>query len=76
MHFQRKNKLHKGGDNLTFTNQLRNKKKMVSVFKVIVFAANISAHVLTLGPEKDQALFDNYLSPMQVRIDLTVQFHQ
>ena len=49
---------------------------MVSVFKVIVFAANISAHVLTLGPEKDQALFDNYLSPMQVRIDLTVQFHQ
>ena len=39
---------------------------MVSIIKVIAFAANISAHVLTLGSAKDQALFDNYLSPMQV----------
>ena len=41
---------------------------MVSVLKVIALAANISGHVLTLGSAKDQALFDNYLSPMQVRI--------
>ena len=39
---------------------------MVSFIKVIAFAASISAHVLTLGSAKDQALFDNYLSPMQV----------
>merc|ERR1712131_148667 len=41
-------------------------KKMVSIFKVICYAVNISAHVLTLGSNpKDSALFDNYLSPIQ-----------
>ena len=42
---------------------------MVSIFKVICCAVNISAHVLTLGSNpKDSALFDNYLSPIQVRL--------
>ena len=38
------------------------------MFKVIAFAINISAHVLTLGSNpKDSVLFENYLSPMQVK---------
>ena len=69
MHFQRKRSFIKAKGFFTFTSQFQNKVKMISIFKIVAFAANISAHVLTLGSAKDQALFDNYLSPMQVRTE-------
>ena len=48
---------------------------MVLIFKVIAFAINISAHVLTLGSNpKDSVLFENYLSPMQVKLQFSTFF--